>query len=298
MTSPSSSATAPTTRSAGASCSPTRRSRTSAPPTRRRSARSRDSFAHWDDIDVHVHGRAITSSGHGFAGSRASSCCSILQERAARARRDARASRPSRRRARPRALGLGDADLIVAADGVNSAMRARARRRTSSPTSTCASARYIWLGTTFPFDAFTFYFVENEHGVFQAHCYRFDERRSTFIVECDERSWRNAGFDRLDLDGNRSRPASALFAPVARRAPPDVQRAPPARPPWTTFVRVRNESLVPRQRRPHRRRRAHGALLDRIGHQAGDGGRDRAGARSRLAADPPTRRWRATRTSA
>ena len=57
---------------------------------------------------------------------------------------------------------------------------------TSSPISTCGTARFIWLGTTFPFDAFTFYFVENEHGVFQAHCYRFDEHTSTFIVECDE----------------------------------------------------------------------------------------------------------------
>ena len=24
-------------------------------------------FAHWDDIDVHIHGETITSSGHGFA---------------------------------------------------------------------------------------------------------------------------------------------------------------------------------------------------------------------------------------
>src|SRR5215510_11885773 len=71
--------------------------------------------------------------------------------------------------------------------------------RTFKPDLDVRKARYIWLGTTFPFEAFTFYFVENEHGVFQAHCYRFDQHTSTFIVECDERSWRNAGFDRLDL---------------------------------------------------------------------------------------------------
>jgi len=42
--------------------------------------------------------------------------------------------------------------------------------------------------------------VENECGVFQAHAYRFDEQQSAFIVECDERSWRAAGFDRMNTD--------------------------------------------------------------------------------------------------
>ena len=41
------------------------------------------SFAHWDDIDVHVHDRVITSSGHGFAGIARKKLLHILQERAA-----------------------------------------------------------------------------------------------------------------------------------------------------------------------------------------------------------------------
>src|SRR3712207_8258377 len=28
----------------------------------------RDEFAHWDDIDVHIHGETVRSSGHGFIG--------------------------------------------------------------------------------------------------------------------------------------------------------------------------------------------------------------------------------------
>jgi anthraniloyl-CoA monooxygenase len=134
---------------------------------------------------------------------------------------------------------LADADLIVAADGINSAIR-RKHARHFKPDLDERSARYIWLGTTFPFDAFTFYFVENEHGVFQAHCYRFDDRTSTFIVECDEKSWRAAGFDQMDisqtitacedmfgewLDGHR------LMSNASHRAGS----------PWTNFVRVRNE---------------------------------------------------------
>ena len=77
------------------------------------------------------------------------------------------------------------------------------------------SAKFIWLGTTFKFDAFTFYFVENEHGVFQAHCYRFDDDTSTFIVECDEASWRAAGFDQMDTPAP-SPPARRCLRPGCR----------------------------------------------------------------------------------
>ncbi len=41
------------------------------------------SFAHWDDIDVHVRGRVITSGGHGFAGIARRKLLNILQERCA-----------------------------------------------------------------------------------------------------------------------------------------------------------------------------------------------------------------------
>ena len=141
------------------------------------------------------------------------------------------------------------------------------------------SARFIWLGTTFPFEAFTFYFVENEHGVFQAHCYRFDEETSTFIVECDEASWRNAGFDRLDLDGTIAA-CERMFAPWLDGPSADVQRAAPERSPWSTFVRVRNETwfhdnVVLIGDAAHT---AHFSIGS--GHEARDGGRDRAGARS------------------
>ncbi|HEX2723972.1 MAG TPA: bifunctional salicylyl-CoA 5-hydroxylase/oxidoreductase, partial [Gemmatimonadaceae bacterium] len=135
-------------------------------------------------------------------------------------------------------MGLSDADLIIAADGINSGIR-RKYAQQFEPELDARTARFVWLGTTFPFDAFTFYFVENEHGVFQAHCYRFDDRTSTFIVECDEASWRSAGFDTMDtpqtiaaceamfaewLDGHR------LMSNAAHREMS----------PWINFVRVRN----------------------------------------------------------
>ena len=65
-------------------------------------------------------------------------------------------------------------------------------------------------------------YSSNAAGVFQAHCYRFDET-STFIVECDAASWRRAGFDRLDA-ARRSRRAKRCSRP-ARPAPAPLQRA-------------------------------------------------------------------------
>jgi anthraniloyl-CoA monooxygenase len=197
------------------------------------------SFAHWDDIDVHVHDRVITSSGHGFAGIARRRLLHILQERAAGLGVTLRGqTEVTDERDLPR-LGLTNLDLVVAADGVNSTMRARHAAH-FQPDLDVRSTRYIWLGTSFPFEAFTFYFVENEHGVFQAHCYRFDERTSTFIVECDERSWRNAGFDKLDLEGTVAA-CEQLFARwLGKHRLMANARATST--PWSTFVRVRNRS--------------------------------------------------------
>ena len=197
------------------------------------------SFAHWDDIDIHVHERVITSSGHGFAGIARKQLLHILQERAAGLGVELAFQTEVTDERDLRPLGLADADLVVAADGVHSGVRARHASH-FLPDLDIRTARYIWLGTTFPFDAFTFYFVENEHGVFQAHCYRFDETSSTFIVECDERSWQNAGFDLLGLDDTIAA-CERMFGRWlgGHRLMSNARRMST---PWARFVRVRNRS--------------------------------------------------------
>jgi anthraniloyl-CoA monooxygenase len=103
------------------------------------------------------------------------------------------------------------------------------------------SARYIWLGTTRRFDAFTFIIVETADGVHQAHAYRFDEEHSAFIVECDEGSWRAAGFDRMDIDATVAA-CGRMFAPWLEGHPLLVNIPPHLRAePWLRFTRVRNE---------------------------------------------------------
>ncbi len=58
--------------------------------------------------------------------------------------------------------------------------------------------KFVWLGTSKVFDAFTFAFEKTEHGWIWAHAYRFAPDCSTFIVECSEETWRSFGFDRMD----------------------------------------------------------------------------------------------------
>jgi anthraniloyl-CoA monooxygenase len=191
-------------------------------------------FAHWDDIDVHFKGRVITSGGHGFSGIARKKLLNILQDRAYELGVELRFNSNITDDA-----SLGDADLIVAADGINSVIRKK-YAEAFQPDLEERPAKYVWLGTTFKFNAFTFYFVENEHGVFQAHCYRFDENNSTFIVECDDLSWKNAGFDRMNA-AQTVEACEKFFAPWLAGHPLMFNATHQFSSPWVNFVRVRNQ---------------------------------------------------------
>lgn len=161
-------------------------------------------FVHWDDIDVHIHGRTIRSGGHGFAGIGRQRLLTILQERARSLGVDLRFQDEV---ADVRTL---PADVVVAADGLNSRTR-NDRPEVFGVDVDVRTNKYIWLGTKQSFDAFTFAFVETPHGWIWAHAYQFEPGASTFIVECTEATWRDLGFDAMDQD-QTCRAAEALFA--------------------------------------------------------------------------------------
>src|SRR3954453_10946419 len=73
-----------------------------------------------------------------------------------------------------------DGDLVVAADGVNSTLRAAYG---FEPSLDRRRATYAWFGTNHVFDAFTFIIAETPQGVVQVHAYPYSPTRSTFIVE-------------------------------------------------------------------------------------------------------------------
>ncbi|MDF1505745.1 bifunctional salicylyl-CoA 5-hydroxylase/oxidoreductase [Roseisolibacter sp. H3M3-2] len=194
-------------------------------------------FVRWDDIDVHVRGRVVTSGGHGFVGVARRTLLRVLGERARALGADVRHHTDVPDEAALHALGLGGADVVVAADGVNSALR-RGRAAAFAPDLDVRPNRFMWFGTRRRFEAFTFLFAETAAGVYQAHAYRFDGERSAFIVECDEASWRAAGFDAMDADATIAA-CEAMFAPWLEGHPLEVNLAPHQRAqPWQRFTRV------------------------------------------------------------
>lgn len=204
-----------------------------------------DNFAHWDDIDIHVRGRTITSGGHGFSGIARKSLLQILQRRA-----EALGVQLHFREEIPdvAALQAQGADLIVAADGVNSVVR-RTYADAFGAQLDVRTNRYIWLGTTRLFDAFTFIFVETPTGVYQVHAYRFNEQQSAFIVECDEASWRGGGFDRMNA-AETIAVCEEMFAPWLEGHRLEFNATPHrVRDPWGSFLRVscdkwRHENII------------------------------------------------------
>ena len=168
-----------------------------------------DAFNHWDDIETHFKDRSILSKGHGFIGIGRKKLLNILQ-------------------ARCEDVGVElvfetfvedetaiarkyNADLIIASDGINSRIRNQ-HPESFKPDVDERNCRFVWLGTRKVFDAFTFIFVENEHGWFQAHAYRFEDGLSTFIVETHNDTWEKAGIGEMSQeDGIKY--CEELFAP-------------------------------------------------------------------------------------
>jgi anthraniloyl-CoA monooxygenase len=159
-------------------------------------AAMRREFACWDDIDVHFRGSTFTSGGHGFAAMSRKRLLGILQARCAslgvRVLFQAQAPDVAE-------LAAGY-DLVVAADGMNSATRAQFAG-TFVPSVERRRCRYIWLGTDLVFDAFKFYVLDTPAGIMQVHGYPYSATASTFILEMHEEVWRRAGFADVAAEG-------------------------------------------------------------------------------------------------
>ncbi|MFK0159011.1 bifunctional salicylyl-CoA 5-hydroxylase/oxidoreductase [Streptomyces sp. NPDC090493] len=196
-------------------------------------------FARWTDIDIHYRGASHTVGGQGFAAMSRKELLRLLQERC-------------------RALGVtlhfstlapgaaelcASHDLVVGADGVNSAVRT-ARADAFGPSLDRRHSKYMWLGTDRVFEAFQFFVKETEWGVMQVHGYPYSDAGSTFIVEMHEDVWRRAGFDATE---------DTVFAPGASdeqavsrirelfAAELDGHRVFANNSRWLNFTTVRNE---------------------------------------------------------
>lgn len=148
---------------------------------RRSDARSHQriaaNFAYWDDIYVQYKGQVLKSSGHGFSGLERLALLRILQKRA-------------------QSLGIEivyetedggvaahkGADLIIAADGINSAIRT-AHADHFRPTVDLRTNRFVWLGARMNLPGFYYSFREHQGHVWNMHAYQYKAGHSTIVIE-------------------------------------------------------------------------------------------------------------------
>lgn len=195
-------------------------------------AEIRRAFVNWTDIETFIGGEWTRSTGHGFCGMSRKRLLEIFQRRA-------------------RGLGVGlhferdvtdvaslpPSDLVVAADGIQSAIRTK-HADWFGASIDWRKAKFTWLGTTKPLKAFTFVFLETEWGVFQVHAYPFEANLSTWIVECHEDTWRRAGLEHA-TESDTVAFCEKLFEPFL-----DGHRLLSNRSIWRTFPTVRCERWV------------------------------------------------------
>jgi anthraniloyl-CoA monooxygenase len=189
-------------------------------------------FAYWDDIAVHFRGTVHRIGGNGFCGCARRTLLLILQERA-------------------RDLGVrlvfgaevaseeefADADLIVAADGINSVLRERHRAH-FGPQIDLRPNKFAWMGSTKPLDAFTFLFEETQWGPFIAHAYQYEPGASTWVFETDPETFRRAGLDGMD-EAQSARLMEEIFGWFLQSHKMKTNRSL-----WRNFPMIRNARWV------------------------------------------------------
>lgn len=186
------------------------------------------SFARWDTIEVRHRGERMRVGGNVFAGMSRKGLLAILQQRCL----DVGVRVAFHEEVHD--LGpFADADLVIAADGINSGVR-RMYAEHFRPTLIPHPRKYVWLGTDWCPDAFLFICRESPWGLFQSTVYPYEDGTSTFVVEVDEEPWRRSGLDRA-TEAETLAFCQALFAKDL-----GPHRLMSNKSEWISFVTVRN----------------------------------------------------------
>jgi 2-polyprenyl-6-methoxyphenol hydroxylase-like FAD-dependent oxidoreductase len=155
-------------------------------------------FEAWQDITLNHKGQTIRIDGIGFTAVGRLHLLHMLQDRLRSV-----GIEPTYNHVIGDVSELDGFDLVVGADGVNSLIR-RAFERDFGTTQSFLSNRFNWFGTTKPFETLSQTFVAHRLGTFNVHHYRYAPAMSTFLVEVDEKTFFNAGFDRMPEDEVRA----------------------------------------------------------------------------------------------
>jgi anthraniloyl-CoA monooxygenase len=160
-------------------------------------------MARWTDIDIDYRGASHTIGGQGFAAMGRKDLLGLLQRRA----HDLGVAVHFSALAPDVEELSAEYDLVIAADGLNSAIRNRFAE-VFRPELDVRKSKYIWLAVDEAYEAFRFIIKDTPHGLMQVHAYPYSTGESTFIVEMHPDVWERAGFSE--------------FATAAAGAPPGV----------------------------------------------------------------------------
>ncbi len=149
----------------------------------------RSKFAYWDDIIVARDGEQVSVAGNGFCGCSRKTLLQLLhqrcQEEGVNLHFEQNIDDISQ---------FADSDIIVAADGIGSTIRTQFQQEFGTNIE-LKSNRFVWLGSTKPLDAFTYFFRTTPFGSIVAHTYQYEEGMSTWIFECSDETWNKLGFE-------------------------------------------------------------------------------------------------------
>jgi len=152
----------------------------------------RTKFAYWDELDVARDGEKVRITGNGFCGCSRKTLLQLLQQRCldegVKLHFEANVDDLSK---------FADSDIIVAADGINSSVRDKFAADFGTKTE-LKSNKFVWMGSTRPLDAFTYFFRTTPYGTFVAHTYQYEEGMSTWIFETTDETWQKVGFSTTD----------------------------------------------------------------------------------------------------
>lgn len=189
----------------------------------------RGEFAYWDDVAIHFKGQEMRCAGNGFCGTSRHTLLRLLQERCAEL--GVKMEFGVDVDAANLKTQFPDSDVIVAGDGINSAIRAQYEDG-FKPSTTWRTNRFCWMGSTRQMDEFNYFFRETEHGHIVAHCYQYEKDHSTWVIEMDEATWQGHGFEEFDEEGSRDK-LEQIFAEELQGHPLLLNRSN-----WRNFPRI------------------------------------------------------------
>ena len=149
----------------------------------------RSKFAYWDDIIVARDGESVNIAGNGFCGCSRKTLLQLLQQRCVEEGVNLHFEQNVEDLSQ-----FADSDIILATDGIASAIRTKYQKEFGTKIE-LKKNRFVWLGSTKPLDAFTYFFRSTPHGTIVAHSYQYEEGMSTWIFECSDETWQKQGFE-------------------------------------------------------------------------------------------------------